>query len=204
MAIHNLVFDMGNVLLHFEPEVFVDRLPCSAEEKALLRREVFDSPEWVELDRGTLDNDGAMGSICRRLPDKLHPMAEMLVCHWWDPLMPIAGMETLVQTLKQNGYGIYLLSNASLCHHVYWQNLPVSKFFDGVMVSAQEHLLKPQAEIYALLLHRFSLRAEECLFIDDMPVNVEGAIRAGLSGIVFSGDVDALREALRGRSVRCD
>lgn len=199
--IRNIVFDMGNVLMRFDRELFLNRLTVSAQDKALLRREIFCSLEWVQMDRGTLVEATALERMCRRLPQHLHAAAEEMVCHWDEPLIPVDGMYELVAQLKEKGYGIYLLSNASVRQHEYWSRLPVSKFFDGTLISADEKLMKPQPEIYCLLLERFGLRAQECFFIDDAPANIEGALMCGIPGAVFYGDVPLLRRVLRDAGV---
>ena len=158
--IRNILFDMGNVLIRFDRKLFLDRLDISEEEKQLLLREVFLSVEWVQMDRGTRQEADALESICRRLPARLHGAAEALVCRWDEPMLPIEGMYALVEELKRKGYGIYLLSNASLRQHAYWPRIEASRFFDGTLISADEGIVKPQPEIYRLILQRFGLKAE--------------------------------------------
>ena len=68
---------------------------------------------------------------------------------------------------------------------------------DGIVISAEEKTVKPEAEIYQVLLKRYSLKADECFFIDDSPANIEAAAQIGMSGFVFRGDSAALRSALR-------
>ena len=97
--------------------------------------------------------------------------------------------------LKGMGYGIYLLSNAGLNHPQYFDRVPGSECFDGRVVSAFYKLLKPQPELYQILLREFSLKAEECFFVDDLNINVEAAELAGMSGCVFRG-VEDLRQRL--------
>ena len=77
--IQNILFDMGNVLIHFDRKVFLDRLDISQEDKQLLLREVFLSVEWVQMDRGTLTEPEAEVRMCRRLPEHLHPAVHNLV-----------------------------------------------------------------------------------------------------------------------------
>ena len=103
--------------------------------------------------------------------------------------------------LKQAGYGVYLLSNASVRQHEYWPRVPGSALFDGTLISADVKLVKPQPEIYRLLLEKFSLTAQECFFIDDSPANIEGALMCGIPGAVFHGDVALLRKDLRAAGV---
>jgi len=199
--IRNILFDMGNVLIRFDRKLFLDRLDVSEADKQLLLREVFANVEWAQMDRGTKTEAMAVESMCKRLPERLHAAAERLTLHWDEPLLPIEGMYALVEELKAKGYGVYLLSNASYRQHEYWPRLPVSKLFDGKLISADVRVVKPQPEIYRLCLDKYSLKAEESFFIDDVAANIEGAINCGLSGAVFLGDVARLRQDLRSAGV---
>lgn len=199
--IRNILFDMGQVLLTFDRKRFLDRLNVTEEEKQLLLREVFLSVEWVQMDRGTKTEATALETMCARLPEHLHPAAEELVCRWDEPILPVPGMYELVEELKAAGYGIYLLSNASIRQHEYWPKLPVSRLFDGKVISADHGFIKPQPEIYDICLKTFGLKAEECLFIDDVPGNIEGALCRGIAGLVFHGDVKLLRRQLKAAGI---
>ena len=201
-TIRNILFDMGNVLIYFDRNLFMERLGVSEEDRKLLMREVFLSVEWVRMDRGSLVEETALENICHRLPERLHDAAQKLVSMWDRPILPIPGMYELIEELKTNGYGIYLLSNASIRQHEYWPRIPASRFFDGTLISADEGVLKPQPEIYHLILDRFQLKAEECFFIDDVPANIEGAFYCGISGAVFHDDVALLRKNLRDAGVQ--
>lgn len=192
--IRNIIFDMGQVLIYFRPESFLNRYEITAEEKELLYREVFQSMEWPLLDWGELTDQEALERMKPRIPAHLHGIAGELVSMWDRPIEPIPGMAELVKSLKEAGYGIYLLSNASLRHPDYWNRIPGSEYFDGVLVSAFEKLVKPDPAIYGRLLTRFGLQAEECLFIDDAPVNIAGAYLAGIDGIIFRGTEDLKRQ----------
>ena len=199
--IRNILFDMGQVLLTFDRKLFLDRLNVTEEEKQLLLREVFLSVEWVQMDRGTKTEETALTSMRARLPEHLHAAAEELVCRWDLPLLPVKGMYELVEELKAEGYGVYLLSNASIRQHEYWPRLPVSRLFDGKVISADHGFIKPQPEIYDICLKTFGLKAEECFFVDDVPGNIEGALCRGISGTVFHGDVKLLRKQLRAAGI---
>jgi len=195
--IKNILFDMGNVLIRFDRDYFMTRLGVSAEDKPLLMREVFLSVEWVQMDRGSLCEAEAVQRIRRRIPERLHDAADKLVSMWDRPILPIDGMFELIAELKEKGYGIYLLSNASIRQHEYWPRIPASQFFDGTIISADEHVMKPHPDYYLRALERFSLTAEECFFIDDVPANIEGALFCGIPGAVFHADVPLLRRQLR-------
>ena len=199
--IQNIVFDMGGVLIRFDRRRFMERHGVAPEDEPLLMREVFQSLEWAQMDRGTLTDEQAAAQICARVPARLHDAVHKLVSFWDRPIEPVEGMYELIGELKANGYGIYLLSNASLRQPDYWPRIPASRFFDGTLISAQERLVKPQPEIYRLLCERFGLRLDECFFVDDLITNVEGACFAGMPGAVFHGDVRELREKLRAAGV---
>ena len=70
--------------------------------------------------------------------------------------------------------------------------MPVSRYFDGTLISCDVNVVKPCRQIYRIFTERFSLKPEECLFIDDAPANVAGAIACGWQGIVFHGDAEEL------------
>ena len=196
--IRNIIFDMGGVLLRFEPDYFIARLGITGADADLLKREVFRSADWVRMDRGTLTDEEGVRSICRRLPEHLHAAAEELICRWEFPeIIPMDGMETLIAELKAAGYGIYLLSNAFSRQHQYWPRVPGSQYFDDTFISADVKMVKPQREIYELALQKFGTVGEECVFIDDLPSNIEMAENCGICGVVFHGDVNVLRSDLR-------
>lgn len=198
--IRNIVFDMGGVLIHYNPARFIDLLALEGGDRDLLMREVFSTVEWVQMDRGTRTEEEASAAMKKKLPPRLHGAADRLV-YWWElELRPMEGMEGLLRELKELGFPIYLLSNASLRQPGYFDKIPGSQYFDGKIVSAFYKLLKPQPEIFRLLTEKFGLKLEECFFVDDLPGNVEGAVNAGLSGAVFHGTSD-LRKKLRAAGV---
>lgn len=203
--IKNIVFDMGNVIIRFDPELFMVRLGLAEEDRRLLKRELFVSLEWSRMDRGSLTDEEAAEIVCRRVPERLHDAVRRLVGMWDRPILPVEGMYELVEELKDVGYGIYLLSNASFRQHDYWPRVPASKFFDGTLISADVKLVKPQPEIYRLLCDKFSLVPEECVFIDDSTSNAEGAYFCGINALVFHGDAHEMRLKLNelGVKVKC-
>ena len=200
--IRNIIFDMGNVLIRYAPEYFIERAGIrDPREKDLLLNEIYRSPKWAQMDYGHLREDDFEQHLYTRLPARLHGVVPKLVRHWSQP-EPIPGMADFAAGCKKAGLGVYLLSNASLLQKDYWPNVPGHEFFDGTIVSAYEGCVKPGAEIFQRLLDRFHLRAEECFFVDDLAENVDGAKRVGIDGFVFRGDVDALRRALADLGVK--
>lgn len=199
--IRNVVFDMGGVLIAWDPARIVARLGLSGEDAQLLLREVFQSVEWVSLDRGSLSEQAALERFYSRLPRRLHEAAVRCVFWWKDELWPVPGMAELIQELDGLGYGIYLLSNATSALNGYFRRIPGSEHFRGMLVSADWKLLKPQHEIYETFLSEQKLDPSECLFLDDYPPNIEGAGRCGMQGLVFYQDMERLRRELRSLGV---
>ena len=200
--IKNIIFDMGNVLIYWNPKKIIARLGVSDGDAELLMQEVFQEFEWVSMDHGIMSQEEGWQRICRRLPERLHEAAHACVFDWWKPLRdPVPGMGELVREVKALGYGVYLCSNATSTLHQYFDRIPGSECFDGKIVSADVRLLKPQHEIYEKLFETFGLKPEECFFIDDSPLNIDGAYAVGMPAVLFRDDMAKLRADLRAAGV---
>ena len=195
MMIKNIIFDMGRVLVEFYPEDFLTKEGITDKaERELLLREIFHHEDWTNMDAGIMNEQEMYDEAVKRIPEHLHQTAHNLIFDWNDPIIPVKGMEDFVRECKEKGYGIYLLSNASVAQPVYWLRIPGHQYFDGTVVSALEKIMKPDVRIYQILLDRYGLKAEECLFIDDVERNIRGAEKAGIRGYLFDGNVDKLRK----------
>lgn len=202
--IKNIVFDMGQVLIKWNPEDMLTHYALSPEEMKQLNTELFKSVEWIQGDRGILSEDAIAEKVCARLPEKLHGPVRTLVYGWHQRhLLPMPGMGELVQELKGEGYRIFLLSNANLAVRDYFHRIPGAECFEQLMISAEEKLLKPMPEIYHRLYEKFNLDPAECWFIDDSPANIEAAIYTGMQGTIFRGDTARLRRELKAGGIRC-
>jgi putative hydrolase of the HAD superfamily len=196
-TIKNFVFDMGKVIIRFDPETFMDRLSIFDEtDRKMIREKVYGSDLWIQMDMGELDEKGMCEIVRPLFPEHLQKYLEDLIAGWCDPIETIEGMNEVVFDLKKRGYGIYLLSNASVMQKEYWPNVACSTAFDGVVVSAFEHVMKPEEKFYRILLERYGMKAEECVFIDDRKANIDAAQKLGMKGIVFDGNVEKLKAAI--------
>lgn len=198
--IRNIVFDMGRVLLEYDPIKVCFEYTDSKEDVQKIDKALFSSPEWIMLDKGVITEEQAMEIVRSRLNDqRLRDMADQCMANWHIyNIHPKEGMKELVQELKGRGHRIYLCSNASLRLRVYENQIPGIEHFDGVLVSAEEQLIKPDTAIYQRLFEKFQLLPEESYFIDDLQVNIDGAKEAGMDGYCFAdGDVVRLREKLK-------
>lgn len=195
--LRNVMFDLFGVLARFDTEGYYRDHDIDAADAALLRREVFRSLEWAMLDRGVLSDEEAAAAVCRRLPERLHPAARDFIRRENRALLPVCGMETLLRDLKDRGLRLYLLSNTSSAFHRFRGEIPALRLMDGVMISADVRLVKPDPALYRLACKRFGIDPAETAFVDDAPINAEAAQHIGMRSYVFNDDADALRAWLR-------
>ena len=190
--IRNIVLDMGNVLLDYNP-AFVLNAFCSSEEE----RELFNGPEWKLGDRGDIKDKDRFELVKGRVPEKYHEALRNCADHWDICMTPLDGAREFCEQVKNSGYGIYILSNASDLFYVYFPKFLPLDFFNGVFVSSDYHMLKPDVNIYKAFLEKYSLKADECLFVDDREDNVAGAKEAGLNTFRFMGNYEQVIKFLK-------
>lgn len=199
--IKNIVFDMGKVLLHYDAGRASGYFVEDEAERKEVETSVFVSPEWIFLDMGVISEEEALLRMQNRLGSPhAKEMARLCMEHWHEHCMwEVQGMRSLIKELKERGFGIYLCSNASLrLLSCYLELIPGIEWFDGVLFSAEVQCIKPQKEMYNHLFERFQLKPEECFFIDDLQLNIDGARACGMDGYCFvDGDVNRLREYLQ-------
>ena len=148
-----------------------------------------------------LTEETAEPSILQRFPERMHEKVRHLLYNWAYPRETVPGMEEIVEKLKNQGYGVYLLSNASKAQHQYWPLIPVSRLFDGKLISCDVRTVKPCPRIYELFTEKYGLKPEECLFVDDSTANVAAAIACGWQGIVFHGDAEELKKKMNEKGI---
>ncbi|MEK6266040.1 MAG: HAD-IA family hydrolase, partial [Clostridium sp.] len=173
--VKSIIFDIGNVLLQFKPLDYLKMVFNDDKIEALVYKEIFQSQEWIHLDRGILTQDEAVKAISQRNPNyEVH--IKKCMDNWIDILTPIEDTVQMVKDLKQMGFILYLLSNfLSLAFDNIYSMFDFFKCFDGGVISYKENLIKPETEIYTKLLDTYGLKAKECLFIDDTLANTEAA-----------------------------
>jgi len=194
----NIIFDMGGVLLDFSEARLMAHYfgTFTEEEQKLVHGAVFGSGVWRRMDRGDFDEAGTAREICALLPEKYHAAVTRLVFHYFEAMPPLPANE-LIPLLKARGQRVYLLTNAPHAFHREKHRLPYLRLFDGVLASCDVGMLKPDPEIYRAFLRRFGLRAGECLFIDDVRANIEGAARVGIAGHCYEErDLERLKREL--------
>ena len=196
--IKHLIFDMGNVLMRYDPEVPLREYVTSEEARDLIRKELFQGPEWVERDRGTISIEDMYERVAKRIPEQYHEELKKCVYGWDICMEPLVESVKLCEDARKWGYRTYVLSNAAADEfYRYFPKFSPLEAFDGVMVSSEVHMIKPDARIYECLLEKYHLNPEECLFFDDREDNVEGAREAGMQAMVFTEDYESLRAFLQ-------
>ena len=188
--VKNVVLDMGNVLLDFNPEVSLNLYCSSEEEKEIIRRELFHGPEWKLGDKGEIKDKDRFDLVKIRVPVEHHEALRNCADNWTICMTPLEGAREFCERIKDLGLGIYVLSNASDAFYEYFPKFLPLDFFNGVFVSSNYLMLKPDVEIYKRFLKEYDLKPEECLFVDDMEVNVEAAKQAGMNAFRFNGNYD--------------
>ena len=198
--IRNIVFDMGGVLLDGTHMMTCMRYAKDHQKARTLAEAIFEHPSWGPIvDGGVMNESEYLVEVQKRLPtDELKQMATGVLSDWWlDTLWPMKGMGVLIEELLDKGYHLYVLSNISTAFYKFQYKIPHIERFDGVLVSAEEHLIKPDPAIYHRLFEKFGLKAEECFFVDDRQVNIDSALSVGMQGHCFAdGDVNRLRDHL--------
>ncbi len=192
--LRNVIFDFGGVLVNWRPEAIVSSFYADDALRAALREHAFQHDDWLEMDRGTLDE----AEVVRRFAARMQrPETEMeaLFEHVRASLTPIEPTVALLTELRESGFRLYGLSNMSepIFAHLHSQHAFFS-LFDGIVVSAAVKLVKPEPGIYEHLRERFALDFSESVFIDDLERNVESARRLGLPAIRFESATQVRRE----------
>ncbi|MBR3057861.1 MAG: HAD family phosphatase [Clostridiales bacterium] len=188
--IKNVVLDMGNVLLDYNPDAVLNMFCSSDEEKDIIRKELFNGPEWLMGDKGEIKDKDRFDLVKVRVPEKYHEALRNCADRWGICMTPLDGARAFCERVKELGFGIYILSNASDLFYDYFPKFLPLDFFTGVFVSSNYLMLKPDVEIYKTFLKEYSLPAEECLFVDDREDNVSGALQAGMNALQFKGDYE--------------
>lgn len=194
MAIKNIIFDIGNVLVSFAWKEFYESFGYSEDVLKRLINATVKDPAWNEFDRGVYSEEEVLQIFIKNDPEIEPQIRESLnniegMIGKYDYAIP------WVQELKEKGYKVYYLSNfSSKAYRECIDTLGFLPYMDDGIMSYREKMIKPQPEIYQLLLSRFNLNAEECVFLDDTAVNIEAAEKQGIHGIVFKTREQAIEE----------
>ena len=195
--IKNVIFDFGNVLIDWNPAyLFLPYFDGDAEKCTYFTEHICNREWFTRMDRGE-SMDKCVAELQATYPEYADAVA-MFRDRWFEMCNgEIPGMLELILDLKSKGVGVYGLTN--------W---PAETFtearrrfktlanIDRYVVSSAVKLAKPDPAIYKLLISKYGLKPDECVFIDDRKDNEDAAIRLGMSGIVYPGSADQLSDIL--------
>ncbi|GAB4026610.1 HAD family hydrolase [Spirosoma koreense] len=195
IPIQTIVFDFGGVLVDWNPRYLFQQLIPDTDQLDWFLATVCTN-EWnLEQDKGRMFAD----AIQER--QEAFPAYKELIAHYygrWEEMLgePIAGSVAILNEVKKMGYSLYGLTNWSA------ESFPIARrkfdffgLFDGIVVSGEEKLIKPDLALFVRLLERYNLDAPSSVFIDDNLLNVEAARRVGFQAIHFES-APRLREQL--------
>lgn len=188
----NIVFDLGGVVVDWNPQRVLNEYPGGRELPLSLFEKGFFQTHWAEFDRGMVSQEKMieeMSDFSGRSHSDCQEFVEYIKCS----LSDIPETVELIQNLSAEGYRLFCLSNMSLEFYDYLKGRKVFTYFDGQIISALEKVIKPDPEIYNLLITRHGLKPEETLFIDDLPQNVEAAGNLGFHTVLFDDREEGYR-----------
>ena len=190
----NIVFDLGGVVVTWEPEAIIAHVFADPMVQALVHTEIFRHADWLALDRGTLPWQEAVRRGAHRTGLSEAAVAAVLQ-HVPPSLVAIPGTVDLLYRLKAHGHTLFCLSNmhmASIEHleqaYTFWD------VFTGVVVSCRLNVCKPEPAIYAYLLETYGLEGVHTVFIDDTAANLTAAAQFGMRTIQFESPAQCERQ----------
>jgi epoxide hydrolase-like predicted phosphatase len=192
--IKNIVFDLGNVLISFRPSEYFDKNNYPEIIKTKILSDIFGSKEWHMLDNGEINTLQAITSIAATSSLNKEEIAHIFNLRS-ELLFPLDQNVRLLPELKKRGFRLFFLSNFPLdLFEEVKTGYYFFKYFDGGVISSEVKVSKPDSRIFSLLLKKYSLIPEECLYIDDIEINVRAGEAAGMKGLVTFGSPEISRE----------
>ena len=195
--IKNIVFDMGGVLLDYNPAAALKRHGALDEDIALIKREFYDKGCIRATDAGLKTHKQVIIEAAPRLNDRCVRLLNGLYVeqdYGTNEMPEFPVMSDLILRLQANGYGVYLLSNAGFDFYEYSKYKRVLSLIPDKLISANYHVIKPDPAIYRIFFELFSVKPEECVFIDDMQINADGSKACGMDAICFATGFEPLEK----------
>lgn len=197
--IKNIIFDLGNVLLQFNPLEYVRTKVIDEGKIHQVHKEIFLSEEWLMLDRGVITEAEAIERIVAR--SAAHgDLIRLCMNNWYELLTPIDGTIEILKSVKAKGYKTLILSNFHMmAYECVTSKYDFFQYFEGGVISYKEKLLKPESQIYDKLVAQYGITPSETIFIDDTKANIDGASQLGFQTILFDNPVGLRKELVARR-----
>ena len=193
--IKNIVFDIGMVLIDFAWEAAMKDLGFDEECIRTLDENLINDPIWDQFDLGILPEEKVVDMVVEKIPK----YEKEIRLFWENNLLtvrPYDYSEKWIKSLKSRGLKTYLLTNYpdTLFDKSVRTSFPFYPLVDGEVVSSRVKVIKPDERIYKILLERYDLVPEECIFFDDRIKNINAAKKLGFNAFVFEGYEKACRQ----------
>ena len=193
----NVNFDIGGVMVDFDPKDFLLERFCNAAVEEKVYRLTFGSETWQKLDAGLCSRyEGNQAMLAAARAEGCAFEVQDVLENWTSILRIRRRMVELVRRLKNHGYCVYYLSNIPEDILPLLMRRGLEGVFDGGVASCDVHINKPDPRIYQCLLDKYGLTAGECIFIDDSRANVQTAFQLGMNSIQMRDSVDTLVRSL--------
>ena len=184
--IKNIVFDLGEVLIGFEPMKYLKPFGFDDDTNKILSDIIFYSKEWEACNAGKYaKNTDIVGILCEQHPDYAEKIRLVLTENWVKMLTRKEETIAFLKELKSRNFKIYILSNLSKESHNFIKQYDFFELVDGGVYSYAEKVCKPEIKIYEKLLDKYHLSPEETIFIDDNEKNIKVAEKMGIHGVLF-------------------
>lgn len=202
----SILFDYGRTLVkHPEDgaglEIVKKTGLTNEKDVEIVRNAVFSVGKYLNfLDEDSLDRDEYKKLLLNDIPPHLAAYALKAADYHIGELKMIDGMEELLIKLKKDGYKLYITSNMDKLHVSQMKDMEIMKYFDDTIFSSQIKVRKPYAGFFNAALEKFGVKAEECIFIDDLEENVAGGEKCGITGFVFKGNAKEAEDFIYSRN----
>jgi len=184
-VVKNVIFDLGGVVIEWNSDRILEAYYADPDVRAIMKQQMFQHPDWLELDRGTMHESELLARLGVRTG---RPAAELsgLFDAVRESLHAKPDTVALLEKLYARGVPLYCLSNISSDifkylreRHSFWG------VFRGIVISGDLKMIKPEPEIFHFLLQRYGLAAAETVFVDDNAPNIEAARALGIQTVWF-------------------
>lgn len=192
--IKTIVFDIGNVLTDFRWNAYFREFGYDEDTLHRIGLATVKSPVWNEYDKGLMTEEEILNAFIQNDPE-LEAVLRQSLHNIRGLVAPVTYAIPWIQDLKSKGYQVLVLSNFSHKAAVECKDaLTFLPYTDGGILSYKDHVIKPDPAIYQLLIDRYSLCPEECVFLDDLPQNLLTASQLGMHTILFHNYEQAVED----------
>ncbi|EPJ49252.1 MAG: hypothetical protein OFPI_25570 [Osedax symbiont Rs2] len=189
----NVLFDLGNVVLNWDPQAIISSLNLTEVKKRAIGSELLGSDYWLELDAGC----SSEAEVIERLEQNSVLSArdiQQCLDATKTSLLEIGPTIELMQQIADQQIQMYCLSNMSRETYAFIKDRPLFNFFEDLVISGEVKLIKPDPDIFNYALDKFSIQAADTLFIDDSQANIDSAAQLGFCTVLFDRSDDCYQQ----------